>query len=319
MSGKAVREVSGFRVGIEDPHQRQVAQRKRRAHLIDHLVSVVCITANPGHAVRPGDRIVRVHRDSVPRRIDDLYPGRRRLLAVVVELDPRRMGYCGHARILASPRALGHAPSRRDGGRRRLAGPPGGLRCRGHHRASRPRERAGRARRAGDWRSRLYVCLARAGGLAEKPAYSRVFHHHGVSMDSLHAIGFYVSSGVLLIGGLGVALLPGRELRGAALAVVGVGLGGLYVSLAAGFAAVVALLCYLACGALVAGPRYRSVEVVGGPLWRQVGALGAAGLLVVIIYPPLPRGLLAPQVFVGGFRVLARGRRLPPPRRLGRA
>src|SRR5207244_12098454 len=90
MSGKAVREVSGFRVGIEDPHQRQVAQRKRRAHLIDHLVSVVCITANPGHAVRPGDRIVRWHRDSVPRRIDDLYPGRRRLLEVVGELDERR-------------------------------------------------------------------------------------------------------------------------------------------------------------------------------------------------------------------------------------
>src|SRR5256885_4785169 len=305
MSGKAVREVSGFRVGIEDPHQRQVAQRKRRAHLIDHLVSVVCITANPGHAVRPGDRIVRLHRDSVPRRIDDLYPGRRRLLEVVGELDERRMGYGGHARILAGPRALGHAPSRRDGGRRRLAGPPGGLRCRGHHRASRPRERAGRARRAGDWRSRLYVCLARAGGLAEKPAYSRVFHHHGVSMDSLHAIGFYVSSGVLLIGALGVALLTGREPRGVALAVVGVGLGGLYVSVAAGFAAVVALICYLACGALVAGPRYRSVEAVVGPLWRQVGALGAAALLAGIGYAGLPGDVVAPEVFCGGVRFFA--------------
>ena len=84
-------------------------------------------------------------------------------------------------------------------------------------------------------------------------------------MDSLHAIGFYVSSGVLLIGGLGVALLPGREARGAALAIVGIGLGGLYVSLSAGFAGLVALICYLACAALIAGPRYRSVEVIAGP------------------------------------------------------
>src|SRR5436190_340111 len=71
---------------------------------------------------------------------------------------------------------------------------------------------------------------------------------------------------------------------GVALAVVGLGLAGLYVSLAAGFAAAVALICYLACGALVAGPRYRSVEAVVGPLWRQVGAIGAAALLAVIVY-----------------------------------
>ena len=38
-------------------------------------------------------------------------------------------------------------------------------------------------------------------------------------MDSLHAIGFYVSSGVSLAGGLGVALLPLRDQRGAAMAV----------------------------------------------------------------------------------------------------
>src|SRR2546429_7250107 len=128
-------------------------------------------------------------------------------------------------------------------------------------------------------------------------------------MDSLHAIGFYVSSGVLLIGGLGVALLPGRELRGATLAVVGVGLGGLYVSLAAGFAAVVALICYLACGALVAGPRYRSVEAVVGPLWRQVGALGAAGVGVLVIFAALPGGLLPPHCLVGGVGGLRPGRR----------
>src|SRR5437867_13413767 len=89
-----------------------------------------------------------------------------------------------------------------------------------------------------------------------KPADSRAFHHHGVSMDSLHAIGFYVSSGVLLLGGLGVALLPGRDLRGIALAVSGAGLAGAYVSLSAGFAAIVALVCCLGCAAVVGGPVY---------------------------------------------------------------
>src|SRR5207249_2104777 len=64
----------------------------------------------------------------------------------------------------------------------------------------------------GNCGSLLSVCLARPGSLTAKPADSRAFHHHGVSMDSLHAIGFYVSSGVLLLGGLGVALMRGREL-----------------------------------------------------------------------------------------------------------
>ena len=101
-------------------------------------------------------------------------------------------------------------------------------------------------------------------------------------MDSLHAIGFYVSSGVSVIGGLGVALLPGRELRGIALAVSGIGLAAVYVTLGAGFAAVIALVCYLGCAAMVAGPRYRVMEtVVAGP-WRQIAAIGAGGLLAVL-------------------------------------
>lgn len=101
-------------------------------------------------------------------------------------------------------------------------------------------------------------------------------------MDSLHAIGFYVSSGVSVIGGLGVALLAGRGQRGAALAVSGIGLAGIYVSLGAGFAAVVALICYLGCAAMVAGPRYRAVEATAGAVWRQLGAV-AAGLLLALL------------------------------------
>src|SRR3989440_5505944 len=59
---------------------------------------------------------------------------------------------------------------------------------------------------------------------------SAFFIHHGVSMDSLHAIGFYVSSGVSLAGALGVALLPLRDQRGVALGVAGIGLAGVFPS-----------------------------------------------------------------------------------------
>ena len=129
-------------------------------------------------------------------------------------------------------------------------------------------------------------------------------------MDSLHAIGFYVSSGVLLLGGLGVALLPGRDQRGAALGVVGIGISGLYVSLDAGFAAVVALVCYAGCGALLAGPRYRSLEAVITPWWRQLGAIGAAGLLALILYAAFRGDFVHAKFFGGAFGASAIGRLL---------
>ena len=127
-------------------------------------------------------------------------------------------------------------------------------------------------------------------------------------MDSLHAIGFYVSSGVSLAGALGVALLPLRDQRGVALGVAGIGLAGLYLSLSAGFAALVALLCYAGGAWLLAGPRYRSIESVAGSVWRQAGALGAAGLLAILAYTAL-RGDFAHAAFNGGtFGAAAVGR-----------
>jgi NADH:ubiquinone oxidoreductase subunit 6 (subunit J) len=112
-------------------------------------------------------------------------------------------------------------------------------------------------------------------------------------MDSLHAIGFYVSSGVSLAGGLGVALLPSRGWRGAAMGVVGIGLTGIYLSLAAGFAAAAALVCYAGCALMLTSLQYRSVGGGVGPLWRQVGAIGAAGMLAVLAYSAF-RGDLVP-------------------------
>jgi len=118
-------------------------------------------------------------------------------------------------------------------------------------------------------------------------------------MDSLHAIGFYASSGVSVAGALGVALLPRRDQRGAALAVVGLGLAGLYASLSAGFVALVALVCYLGAAWLVATQQYRAVDNVAGTRWRQLGAVGAAGLLAVLAYSAF-RGDFVHAVYYGG-------------------
>jgi NADH:ubiquinone oxidoreductase subunit 6 (subunit J) len=129
-------------------------------------------------------------------------------------------------------------------------------------------------------------------------------------MDSLHAIGFYVSSGVSVIGGLGVALLAGRELRGVALAVSGVGLAGIYLSLGAGFAALVALVCYLGCAALVAGPRYRAVEATVVPVWRQLGAVAAALLLALLGFSAFRGSFAQAKAFSESFGATEVGRLL---------
>jgi NADH:ubiquinone oxidoreductase subunit 6 (subunit J) len=129
-------------------------------------------------------------------------------------------------------------------------------------------------------------------------------------MDSLHAIGFYVSSGVSVIGGLGVALLGGRGLRGVFLAVCGAGLAGIYISLGAGFAAIVALVCYLGCAALVAGPRYRRVETVVGPMWRQLGAIGAGALLLVLGFAAYRGSFVSAKLTGDGFGIADVGRLL---------
>jgi len=129
-------------------------------------------------------------------------------------------------------------------------------------------------------------------------------------MDSLHAIGFYVSSGVSVIGGLGVALLGGRALRGLFLALCGVGLAGIYISLGAGFAAIVALLCYLGCAVLLAGPRYRAIETAIGPVWRQLGAVGAGALLLVLGFAAYRGSFVAAKPAGDGFGIADVGRLL---------
>ena len=118
-------------------------------------------------------------------------------------------------------------------------------------------------------------------------------------MDSLHAIGFYVSAAVSLGGGFLVAFLPGRGARGVALAAAGVGVAGLYLSLSAGFSALVALICFAGCALLLRAPAYRVMEITVSGVWRQLGAVAAGGLLAVLCYAAW-RGNFVHATFYGG-------------------
>lgn len=128
-------------------------------------------------------------------------------------------------------------------------------------------------------------------------------------MDSLHVIGFYVSAALSVAGGLSVAFLPGRTRRGLALAVSAIGVAGLYLSLSAGFAALVALVCYGACAFLIAGSSYRSIELAIGGYWRQVGAVAAAALLAILAYSAYRGHFVHATYFGGAFGSAAIGRR----------
>ena len=129
-------------------------------------------------------------------------------------------------------------------------------------------------------------------------------------MDSLHAIGFYVSAALSVAGGLSVAFLPNRSQRGLSMAVVALGVAGIYLSLSAGFAALVALVCYGGCALLVAGSAYRIVESPVGGRWRQVGAVAAAALVAALAYSAYRSDFAQATYFGGEFGSAALGRRL---------
>ena len=118
-------------------------------------------------------------------------------------------------------------------------------------------------------------------------------------MDSLHAIGFYVSAALAGAGGLFLAFTDSRQRRGVALGLVGLGVAGLDLALSAGFAAFVVLICYAGCALLAMRPDYRFLEQAASSLWRQAGAMGAALLLAVLAYAAF-RGGFAHATFNGG-------------------
>jgi NADH:ubiquinone oxidoreductase subunit 6 (subunit J) len=118
-------------------------------------------------------------------------------------------------------------------------------------------------------------------------------------MDSLHAIGFYVSAALSVAGGLVVAFMPSRGRRAIALAVAGLGVGGVYVSLSAGYAALVAVVCFAGCALLLGRPDYHAAQAAVGNRWRQVGGVGAAALLIALAYSAY-RGRFVHGIFGGG-------------------
>ncbi len=119
-------------------------------------------------------------------------------------------------------------------------------------------------------------------------------------MDSLHAIGFYVSAAVSLAGALVTALPPSRGWRAAGVALAGVGIAGLDVSLSAGFAGAVVLVCYAGCALLLAGPQYRLLDLGVAAGWRQVGAVAAAALFAALAFAAF-RGDFAQAPYSGGW------------------
>jgi NADH:ubiquinone oxidoreductase subunit 6 (subunit J) len=92
-----------------------------------------------------------------------------------------------------------------------------------------------------------------------------------------------------------------------ALAVSAIGVAGLYLSLSAGFAALIALVCYGGCAVLLAGSSYRSVELAIAGRWRQIGALGAAALLGALAYAAF-RGHFSHATYFGETSATAMGR-----------
>lgn len=118
-------------------------------------------------------------------------------------------------------------------------------------------------------------------------------------MDSPHAIVFFASSAVALAGAVAVAILPGRDLRSLALLIVGVGVAGVDASLSGGFAAIVVLISFAGSAALLVRPDYRAFEWAAGGAWRQLGAIGAALMLVLLGYAAY-RGAFAHVKFNGG-------------------
>ncbi len=78
-----------------------------------------------------------------------------------------------------------------------------------------------------------------------------------------------------------------------------VGVAGLYLSLSAGFSALVALVCFAGCALLLGAPAYRVMEITVSGVWRQLGAVAAGGLLAVLCYAAW-RGNFVHATFYGG-------------------
>ena len=105
-------------------------------------------------------------------------------------------------------------------------------------------------------------------------------------MDTLHSVLFYALATVTVGGALATALAPAR-LRAHSMAIVAIGLAGLYTVLSAGFAGVIALLAYLGVAVLARGNwRWEggtagAVEEPRGVLQQLAGPLAGVAFVVL--------------------------------------
>jgi len=118
-------------------------------------------------------------------------------------------------------------------------------------------------------------------------------------LDTLHTSGFYMSAGLSVLGGLAVAFINRRARRAAALAVAGLGVSGIDLSLSAGFAALMALVTCAAAAALLARPDYRGVVRADHQRLRQAGAIASALLFAGLAYAAF-KGSFVHGSFSGG-------------------
>lgn len=88
------------------------------------------------------------------------------------------------------------------------------------------------------------------------------------------------------------------------------GIAGLYLSLSAGFAGLVALVCYAGCALLLAAPHYRVIENAVGGLWRQAGAVAAGALFAILAYAAWRGDFVHAQYYSGDFGSASVGRLL---------
>jgi hypothetical protein len=80
--------------------------------------------------------------------------------------------------------------------------------------------------------------------------------------------------------------------------------------LSAGFAALVVIACFAACGVALAGPRYRAVWDGRAGRWEQVAAIACGLLLVALLYASWRIDLFHGSYPGGSFGTAAVGRLL---------
>ena len=114
-------------------------------------------------------------------------------------------------------------------------------------------------------------------------------------MDLVLTIVFFICAILAVAGALGASLVPDAPWRLLGLLAVAVGTAGVLVSLSAGFAALVALVCLGASAVLIGGtaaggaagsPRLRFDVADAGAALRlsaQIGAVAAAALLAILL------------------------------------